>query len=339
MAELNLKNPTTSKHYVIALLNQAAEKGFSTRELLQAAGLPHDTLESVDRRVDTHKLAQLVQLVWDKMQDENLGFSETPCKPGTFYLMGRLTVHEPVLEKAIRLGIRYYQQVVPDYQLGLTTDGELATLTLIQKNQHLDPDHVLTELVLIAWHRYCSWLIDQDLPLAEATFNYPPPKHVDEYKFLLPTHHCFNAAQTSFSFNARFLKQAIVQSTHTLKDFMSRCPAYLFLQHRRDESLSNRVRLFLEKHLSSGLPNIEEIADHLNLTPQTLRRHLKQEGTSYQHIKDLVRCNAARYHLTEKFAPISEVAHLVGFSEPSVFVRAFKGWTGVTPSEFRNNLQ
>jgi len=155
---------------------------------------------------------------------------------------------------------------------------------------------------------------------------------------LFPTRYRFDAARIGFSFNVRYLSRPVVQNQASLKEFMSRCPMELFLRHRTDDSVTKQIRLLLEKRLSSGLPEMEEVAQRLHMTQQTLRRKLKVEGTSYQRIKDLVRRDVAIYHLTQQNVPVSEVAQLVGYSDPGVFVRAFKGWTGVTPGEYRGSI-
>ena len=73
----------------------------------------------------------------------------------------------------------------------------------------------------------------------------------------------------------------------------------------------------------------------LNMTPQTLRRRLKEANTSYQEIKDAIRKDASVYYLSKPDLSIDEIALLMGFSEASSFHRAFKKWTGKTPSNFR----
>ena len=71
------------------------------------------------------------------------------------------------------------------------------------------------------------------------------------------------------------------------------------------------------------------------MTPQTLRRRLKEGNTSYQEIKDTIRKDASIYYLSKPELSIDEIALLMGFSEASSFHRAFKKWTGKTPSVYR----
>jgi AraC-like DNA-binding protein len=72
------------------------------------------------------------------------------------------------------------------------------------------------------------------------------------------------------------------------------------------------------------------------VTPQTLRRRLREEGRGFQQIKDELRRDAAIEYLLQTRVPLLEIANRVGFSEASTFHRAFKHWTGVAPGEYRS---
>ena len=81
----------------------------------------------------------------------------------------------------------------------------------------------------------------------------------------------------------------------------------------------------------------EQIAVSVNVSERTLRRKLTEEGTSFQEIKDKLRKNMAIYYLSQPDIPISTITNKLGFSEPAAFTRAFKQWTGQTPSLYREN--
>lgn len=330
---------TTTNHYVSALIHQAVKQGINANRLLHNAGIDPAVLAQPEGRVRTENLAMLVQLMWNAMQDENLRLSRFPCKPGAFFMMGKLTIHQANLGKALRLGFRFYDLLLDDYKLTLQEEGNNAIIRLVQHNQELDPDHLLTELILLAWHRYSSWLIGENILLVEAGFNYGPPEHVDEYKYLFPATHSFDQDGIYLTFHRNYLKRVLVQNEASLKVFMSHCPVELFLRHRADETLTRQIRLLLDKKVESGFPDMEVVANTLHMTTQTLRRRLQAEGTSYQRIKDWVRRDAAIFHLTQQDIPVSDVAQRVGFSDPGVFVRAFRSWTGVTPGEYRNSIK
>ncbi len=81
------------------------------------------------------------------------------------------------------------------------------------------------------------------------------------------------------------------------------------------------------------------MARQLHMSPQTLRRHLSEEGSSFQELKDHLRRDLAIYHLGRSDLSIQDIAEQLGFSEPSAFHRAFKKWTGLTPGAYRANQE
>ena len=68
---------------------------------------------------------------------------------------------------------------------------------------------------------------------------------------------------------------------------------------------------------------------------RTLQRRLAEEATSYNAVLAEVRIDFAKRYLSRGTLSASEVAYLVGFTEPPAFFKAFKRWTGMTPKEFQ----
>lgn len=100
-------------------------------------------------------------------------------------------------------------------------------------------------------------------------------------------------------------------------------------------STAIRVRAKLIDLLSAGQFSQQDVADSLHMSLRTLQRKLSDENTSYKEILGETRQELANQYLRHGYLSVSEVTYLLGFSEPSNFARAFKRWTGHTPSEFR----
>lgn len=101
-----------------------------------------------------------------------------------------------------------------------------------------------------------------------------------------------------------------------------------------DPPLTAQVRRVLGSSLRSNDAQIDHVARKLGLTPRSLQRRLKDEGSSFQEMREDVRRELAERYLQDDLA-ISEISFLLGFSEPSAFFRAFKRWNGLTPAESR----
>src|SRR5262249_55902507 len=96
-----------------------------------------------------------------------------------------------------------------------------------------------------------------------------------------------------------------------------------------------QVRRAIGTDLRGGLPDLDTVATRLHVGARSLQRRLRDSGHSYQSILDQVRRDLALRYLGDRRLAISEIAFLVGFAEVTNFYRAFKRWTGTTPTEQR----
>lgn len=100
------------------------------------------------------------------------------------------------------------------------------------------------------------------------------------------------------------------------------------------DGVSGQVRKVLLENAAFAA-NMDAIATHMGLTSRTLRRHLKQESTTFSDIVDSTRSELALRYLRSADLSTEEIAYVLGFSETASFVRAFKRWTGKTPRTYR----
>jgi AraC-like DNA-binding protein len=112
---------------------------------------------------------------------------------------------------------------------------------------------------------------------------------------------------------------------------LMRCQSELKRIHPVD--LVERIRLLVEANTES-LPKLHEVAETFNMSSATLKRKLRDKGTSYLDIKNEIRL-AQSCALILDNEPIDSVAARMGFSDASNFTKAFKGWTGLSPKAFR----
>lgn len=326
---------TAANHYISQLYHEALKNKLDVTSMLNTLGLTEEVFDKPELRVKTEKLATFQNLIWQAMQDESMGLGASPVPAGSYFMMGRLTVNQPTLHKALNLAVRFYGMVTKAFTINLTVDGDTAFLGFKLHSPERDPQHMFAEILLLAMHRYASWLIADSLPLIECYFDYPTPAHISEYSYLFPGGHTFESDKLGFAFPARYLKRDVKQNDASLKLFMKRCPQEIFQRYEADYSLTTELQRLLWKNLKGGVPSIEAAAAMMNMTKRTMMRKLKSEGTSYQQLKDQVRLDKAVTLLTKYNLPINQISESVGFSEPAVFTRAFLNWTGDSPSHFR----
>jgi AraC-like DNA-binding protein len=108
-----------------------------------------------------------------------------------------------------------------------------------------------------------------------------------------------------------------------------------YLQTLDQSGVVSRVKTAIIEHLPSGTPSAEIIARDLYMSARTLHRRLSDARTSFSETLDAVRRELAAQYITDPTRSLSEISFLLGFSELSAFSRAFRRWTGQSPSAAR----
>jgi AraC-like DNA-binding protein len=105
-----------------------------------------------------------------------------------------------------------------------------------------------------------------------------------------------------------------------------------------EASMIERVRSALQELLPAGQNSIDEVADRLAMSRRSVQRRLADEASSYHEVLTTVRRELAHAYLARSSASLMEIAYLLGFQDGTSFIRAFRGWTGQTPGEYRTIL-
>jgi AraC-like DNA-binding protein len=96
-----------------------------------------------------------------------------------------------------------------------------------------------------------------------------------------------------------------------------------------------RVQAKLIDQLPHGGVNDQSVAEALHMSVRTLRRKLAEVKTSFRSQIVETRRRLAMQYILDDSLTLTEISLLLGFSEQSAFSRAFKSWTGSTPTEMR----
>ncbi|MBF7683226.1 AraC family transcriptional regulator [Acinetobacter sp. B5B] len=335
LEELNVSRDTISIYFVNAALKGVKKLGMDAEALLSHVGIEAELLKQPKARISPEQYTRFVKMLWMVTQDEHAGFSPQPRKLGTFAIMCQLIIHSKTLGEALELSSQFYRLFGDDWFISVEKDKHEARFvpTIPQSD---DPDHYMTESMLMIWHGLACWLIDRRIPLERVHFNYSRPEQADEYDalFFAPVIQ-FDMPRTEITFARDYLDLPIRQNIDTLEEFLKVGPTQLLVKFKNTNSLTSRIRDVLKSHIGEEMPTLNDVASMLYLSPQTLRRRLAAEGRSYQGVKDALRRDAAIHLLLQPKLTLEDVAQQVGFSETSTFHRAFKKWTGVTPGLYR----
>lgn len=321
---------------VVQLLKGAARSGVDIPQLLASCGIERRLLDDPETRIDRDTFIHLLVMIMKETEDEFVGLGQgLRSKPGTFSMMAHAVINCSSLGKAIQRGIRFYDMF--DLHMSsqlIVRDGTASIIS--HASNRLDFREVILESLFMLTRQFMSWLVGQQLTLLRVEFDFPNPHDDTEALFDCPL--IFSAKSNRIVFSADYLDLPLAQNELSLSRFLKNSLTELMKSDQRQMGLAAQIRVLLSKEYGYNFPDFSDVCDSLNMTPQTLRRRLKDTGTSYQRIKDAIREEASMHYLSKPELSIDEIALLMGFSEASSFHRAFKKWTGKTPSAFRQGL-
>jgi AraC-like DNA-binding protein len=327
---------TVAIQQVHSILLGARSRELDVTRLLARAGIAPALLESPLARVSQQQYAQLIRALRRAMRDELWGLAARPLRPGSFALCMQQLVRCTTVGEALRSGFSFYDLLIDDFVARLSVQGDTARIQFVLRRP-VDPrlDYAIKAFMLFTFGS-ASWLAARRIPLLG--IDYTTSMHPSETSRVYQAPIRQNQAHVGMSFEAHWLQLPIVQTTQSLREFLIGAPANLIVKYRDTSSLTDRIRRLLRRRLGGELPSLEEVGETLAVTPQTLRRRLREEGRGFQQIKDELRRDTAIEYLAQTRLPLIEIANRVGFSEASTFHRAFKNWTGVAPGEYRSSI-
>lgn len=331
-----------------SLLAAPRARGVDIGRVCDEAGLPEwcHLLEASDggARFPLEDLGSFLITLWRHMEDESGGFLTHPLKLGTFSMMCHAIISAGNLRRGLLRSARFIALVSDDLKIKLEESGDEARLAFEWSNALDVDDAFLTTSMFIIWVRLSCWMVDRPLLLDRVEFQFDKPEYADEFDLMFPCRHVFSQKRNLIAFNRRMLALPIKQDSYALTDFLNHAPQSLLTQFRADDSVTAQVRRVLNDASAAADPDswghttltFDDVADKLGSTTHTLRRRLKEEGHSFQEIKDSLRREKALELLEHGELTIQQISDTLGFSEAAAFNRAFKKWTGNSPSSYRD---
>jgi len=200
-----------------------------------------------------------------------------------------------------------------------------------------DPD-AFPELTEAAFVRFESEFRHEfpDRPFAQRVeLTRAAPPYAEDWLAVMRCPVRFGAARNALLIAPEWLSQEFdAHSAYVFGIFTEKAEA-LLAELAVAGTLRARIEAFVLPILHKGEVSVEMVAAEMGMSRQTLYRRLKEEGVTFAGLLDDLRCRMASDYLAARKVSVNETAYLVGFSEASSFVRAFRRWTGQSPAEFR----
>lgn len=329
----------TDARYIVWLLDFLSSKGVNTHILADTYSL--SDLKCLDSSISsaTHRalLSDALRLTGDTGLGLKLGYQRSLA---TYDQMAYLMMSCATLREATEKGLKY--QNYPGRFSGnsiITTFSEIDGQGCYQISVKED----LRELRLLAVEDVLSnimttarWVLGRPLPVTKLRCDYPAPVHMDDYRPIFDCDLQFQAPVIQLFFDADILDEPLPNaSPQSARFYEVMCEEQSI--RRQSGSVAWRLWPLIVKDPANP-PDMTEAANILCCSPRTLRRKLQSEGWQYQQLVDRIREIYARRVLSTPTLSITQVALQLGYADHSGFLKAFKKWTGLTPSEYRNQL-
>ncbi|MBR8654036.1 AraC family transcriptional regulator [Achromobacter sp. Marseille-Q0513] len=326
---------TIAVGHISQILQGARSRGVDVDQVLTRADVPPALLQAPMARVTQAQFAQILRMLRRVTRDDFLGMGQHPVPLGAFDQACRLALQESTVGQALRAAFRHYHGVLRDFTARLCVDGEHARIVLDSRSPSSCARWYGERSFLFFTLGVANWLAARRIPILGVDYR-SGTRSADAHKlFHAPVRYGQPAA--GLRLESRWLMLPVVQNTQTLKPFLAAAPFDLLVKYQARTSLTDRIRRQLRNDLARELPSLAQVSAQLAMTPQTLRRHLREEGQGFQALKDDLRRDVALEYLDRHDLSLMNIAERLGFSEPSTFHRAFKKWTGVSPGEYRRN--
>ena len=320
--------------FVRAILFAYAKYGVDPRGALERAQIPPKVLGMANARVTSAQFEALSFVAMQELDDEALGWFSRKLPWGAYGMLCRASITSGTLGLALKRWTRHHRILIDDIVLELTVEGGEAILSAHEQRDL----GAVREFCLVTLLRYAlgfaCWAVDFRIPLTRADFPYPPPDHADVYPKLFSENLHFGAGCAQIRFDAQMLALPLQRDEAALQKMLKRALPLTVLPYRRDQQLKARVQQVL--HMPGAkLAAAEDLAEGFNISTRTLHRQLGKEGASLRALKQKARMERAQQALAGSTQPIKRIAFAVGFRNEKAFARAFRQWTGETPSGFR----
>ena len=320
---------------VQAFVGLALRRGWDIEGMMLQAGISPMLLAEERARVTTEQITALVQALWSATDDELLGLGGAPMPRGSFRLLSYGILSSPDIATALERFQQFSRALPAVPRAEITTDADEVRMSVDLSKLDGEPVDLLVDALLATAHRFLGWAIGRRVPLLRVELPYSRSADVDDYDLIFGAPVLFDAPQAALVCGCDLLSAALVRSEAELDVFIRNSPGNLLARRDYGTSLAGQVRNMIKPGRSEQLPNMDDIATRLSMSPQTVRRRLREEGTSLREIRDEILRDEAIAALARGDETVAALADRLGFSEPSAFTRAFRRWTGSPPGSYR----
>lgn len=332
-------------HYAGMLVRFLEEDGYARAALLSGSNVSEAQISNPRSLISLRDYATIVHNALRLTGDPALGlWFGRKLKLASMGVLGFAAISSPTLADAAQLLARFsslrVHRLTPHVELPDPASGRrLAAVRLEESEDYGDIRGFLMESTIAFLSELAVTLLGRVPDGLSFDVTYERPAHWRDgifphpVRFGQPAHRIYGALDS--------LGLTLPNADRASASAMQRLLEERLAAQRVGLPLVERVREELERayrHGGNDLPTAEQMADILGCSPRTLRRALSETEDSYRSVANEVRCEVAKRALTDRTESVAAIARRLGYRDTANFRRAFRLWTGLSPTEYRSAL-
>jgi AraC-like DNA-binding protein len=325
-----------SNRYLRVLVDAVEHRGVSRARFLAAAGWDAEQLDAVEGRVACAEYYRVCELAIDLTGDPALGLHTAEVmRPDSVDLVGQLAAHAPDVRKAIEAQLRFHKLAGdrPCHQL-IEGDGRVTLRFACPGGLSARAQRFAAELHTVGMARLFRYFARKARPL-EVCFEHAAPAYRAEYERIFCGAERFEQPFTGIVFERTLMNAARRYRDDEFHRTLCTLADSRVSRLERPGSCIERLRAVIARHGARSRLGMDAVAREIGVSTRSLRRRLASEGTSFDAVvNDTLARRAIRLLSVERMT-IQETAYALGYSDTTAFHRAFKRWTGKTPSTWQ----
>lgn len=328
---------TVSAGTINLILSIGENKGLDSNKLCDRVGIDMDLLKNPDARMPTSKIQSLWKALTEFTGDESLPLRlGQEVNPFSFGVVVYMLMHCSTLKMALEKLCQYQDVACEGMITSFHTNNENCFLTVKINDEAIIYPRFTLESELSVYLGMIKAMIGRDFPVNEVHFSYNAPSDLAIYRAVLGTDNIyFSSSFTGLVFNKSLLDFPVLNANPTLFPLFEKHVKEYYDKLKKSDTLSFKIKEEIVKGLKGEEPTLTAIAKNIAMSPRSIQMKLKEEQVTFRQLLEEVRKDIAISHLKESAISTTDISFLLGFSEPSVFQRSFKKWTGRTPAAFR----
>jgi AraC-like DNA-binding protein len=300
--------------------------------LLAEAGIDLKDLDGPDSRCPLVKTARLWRIALAATGDPAFGVKLAKhYKHTTFHALGYGLTASSTLKEAFERVQRYSHVVSDVVEYRFFARGSDYHFLI---EPALDVPFECIDALVGVYLRMCRSLIGREYSPLSVEVRRPRPAVVEDFEAEWRAPLRFGAEQNRLIFDKESIERPLDSGNPELARQSDEISVQYLTRIERHNIEAN-VREILTRRLQDSEPSQDDVAAILNMSARTLQRKLAESGTTFKELLDETRHTLALAYLSTARHSVNEITHLLGFSCNSSFTRAFRRWTGLSPSDWR----